>query len=191
MMALIPFGRHAVENLGFVLAGYFESSGKVVVLWILYSIAIEAYLFISSQRTHIDVQGSFPVRPIDARPGEILHRFGTEVVVVTGDDIVSKSTLIMIITELVRYALLYESINTRDSWLAMGIAQGGFIASLCLWREVAANFPVVQQVNARFGLINRQNTYAKRTDRLYPSLKDLIRYQRSLLTGSDSHQMEK
>ena len=152
MMALIPFGRHAVENLGFVLAGYFGISGKAVVLWILYSIAIEAYLFISSQRTHIDVQGSFPVRPVDARPGEILHSFGTEVVVVTGDDIVSKSTLIMIITELVRYALLYEAINTRDSWLAMGIAQGGFIASLYLWREMVANFPVVQQVNARFGL---------------------------------------
>ena len=80
---------------------------------------------------------------------------------VTGDDVVSKSTLIMIIADLVRYALLYEAINTRDSWLAMGIAQGGFIANLCLWREVVANFPVVQQVNARFGLLNRQSTYAK------------------------------
>lgn len=163
---------------------------EAVVLWILYSIAIGAYLFISSQQTHINVQGSFPVRPIDARPEEILHSFGTEVGV-TGDDIISKSTLIMIVTDLVRYAFLYEAINTQDSWLAMCIAQGGFIASLCLWREVVANFPVVQQKKARVGLINRQINYVKRLDRLYPSLQDLIRHQRSLLAGSDSHQMEK
>lgn len=117
---------------------------EAVVLWILYSIAIGAYLFISSHQTHINVQRPFPVRPIDARPEEILYSFGTEVGV-TGDDIISKSTLIMIVTDLVRYALLYEAINTQDPWLAMCIAQGGFIASLCLWREVVAHFPVVQQ----------------------------------------------
>ena len=119
------------------------------------------------------MQGRFPVRPIDARAGEILHSFGTEVVGVTGDDIVSKSTLNMIITDLVRYAQVYEAINTQDSWLAMGIAQGGFIASLCLWREVVANFPVVQQVNARFGLVNRQSTYTLSITKGSYSLPDI------------------
>ena len=32
MMALIPFEHYTVENLGFILAGYFETSGTAVVL---------------------------------------------------------------------------------------------------------------------------------------------------------------
>ena len=39
MISVVASGRHAVDNLGFVSAAYFELLWRAVVLWTLYSIA--------------------------------------------------------------------------------------------------------------------------------------------------------
>ncbi len=92
---------------------------------------------------------------------------------------------LLALIDIERYLLVFEAIKTQDYWLAVDIAQSAFVASLCLLGRASGILGFEIQVIARINLLNRQSLSVDDANRLWPPLNELLRYQSSMVNGTD------